>query len=113
MKKKFLKINNIRRFCKWLDVSSVAVELWDLYNPIGKIYLGLEKRQKASEERNKFCLERAKIRYSWKPTFSRFGQYEMAKKLLTYVRSRYVRARAKKVRDLQRLQGERISKTPV
>ena len=113
MKKKFLKINNIKRFCRWLDVSSVAVELWDLYNPIGKIYLGLEKRQKASEERNKFCFERAKIRSSWKPTYSRFGQYEMAKKLLTYVRSRYVRARAKKVRDLQRLQGERISKTSV
>ena len=113
MKKKFLKINNIKRFCRWLDVSSVAVELWDLYNPIGKIYLGLEKRQKASEERNKFCFERAKIRSSWKLTFSRFGQYEMAKKLLTYVRSRYVRERAKKVRDMRRLQGERISKASV
>ncbi len=113
MKKKFLKINNLKRFCRWLDVSSVAVELWDLYNPVGKIYLGLERRQKASDERDKFCLNRARIRTSWKSTYSRFGQYEMAKKLLTYVRSRYVRERAKKVRDLQRLQGKRISKTSV
>ena len=107
------KINKMKKVGRWLDVSSVAVELWDLYNPIGKIYLGLEKRQKASEERNKFCFERAKIRSSWKPTYSRFGQYEMAKKLLTYVRSRYVRERAKKVKDMRRLQGERISKASV
>ena len=47
MKKKFLKINNIRRFCKWLDVSSVAVELWDLYNPIGKTIFRIREKTKS------------------------------------------------------------------
>jgi hypothetical protein len=47
------------------------------------------------------------------PLLADLGNIEMAKKLLTYVRSRYVRERAKKVRDMQRLQGERISKASV
>jgi len=118
MKKKFLKINNIKRFCRWLDESNPHTVLvrqyfeseWSLTRNLKK---GLEKRMKQTELRDNFCFKRARIRPSWIPTFSRFGQYEMAKKLLTYVRSRYVRERAKKVRDMQRLQGERISKTSV
>jgi hypothetical protein len=118
MKKKFLKINNMKRFCKWLDESNPHNVLvrqyfeseWSFTRNLKK---GLEKRMNQTELRDKFCFNRARIRPSWIPTFSRFGQYQMAKKLLTYVRSRYVRERAKKVKDMRRLQRERVSETSV
>ena len=49
MKVNLLKINKIKKVGRWLDVNSVAIDLWEQYNPIGKIYLGLEKRQQAAK----------------------------------------------------------------
>lgn len=110
MKKKFLKVNNIKRFCKWLDQSDPHAVLvkqyfeaeWSLNRNQRK---GIETRIKQTELRDHFCYKRSKIRTSWVLALTRYGQYQMAKKLLTYVRSRYVRERAQKVRDMRRLQG--------
>ena len=51
MKTKLLYKNAMERFGRWLDINSVATHLWGEYNPVGKIYLGLERRQQAADER--------------------------------------------------------------
>ena len=58
MKTKLLYKNAMKRFSRWLDINSVATHLWGEYNPIGKIYLGLERRQQAADERDKFVEDR-------------------------------------------------------
>ena len=42
---RLLKINAMKRFYKFMNTNMVALNLWSEYNPVGKIYAGLEKRQ--------------------------------------------------------------------
>ena len=86
---RLLKINAMKRFCRWLDTNRVAVYLWDMFNPVGKIYLGLEKRQRTAEIRDKFVEERRKKRPYWKWAFERQGQSIIANRILKFVTLRH------------------------
>lgn len=89
MKIKLLKsINATKRFVKWLDINHVALHLWNEFDPIGKIYKGLEKRDKAAHARDKFCRERGKIRPKWKDIFLRTHHFVKANELLNYIKKR-------------------------
>ena len=91
MKVNLLKINKIKKVGRWLDVNSVAIDLWEQYNPIGKIYLGLEKRQEAANRRDKFVKHRMKIRPGWKNMYLRYEQSSKALELINYILKRYLR----------------------
>lgn len=100
--KKFLKINNMKRFTKWLDENDVHLETIRTYFDMPWVMWpnerkGIERRLKATEERDKFCSERAKTRPGWRNCETRFGQYKKAEKLLEYVKSRYDRVRKRKM----------------
>ena len=71
-----LKISNMKKFVKWMEVSSVHPQLWDHYNPLGKVYKGLEKRQKIADERDSFINKKLKTRNSWRMAFTRYGRLE-------------------------------------
>jgi hypothetical protein len=89
MQIKLLKsINNTKRFVKWLDINHVAINLWNEFNPLGTIYKGLEKRDRAARARDKFCRERGKIRPKWRDCFLRQNQFVKANELLNYIRRR-------------------------
>jgi hypothetical protein len=99
MKTKLLYKNAMKRFSRWLDINSVATHLWGEYNPIGKIYLGLERRQQAADERDKFVEDRRRKRPGWKNMYLRYEQslkaeYEQsckAENLINYIYKRYLR----------------------
>mgnify|MGYP003645324451 FL=1 len=91
MKTKLLYKNAMKRFSRWLDTNSVATHLWSEYNPIGKIYLGLEKRQKAANERDKFVIDRRRKRPNWKQMYLRYEQSSKALDLTNYILKRYLR----------------------
>ena len=81
----------MKRFSHWLDTNSVATHLWSEYNPIGKIYLGLERRQQAAYERDKFVEDRRKKRPGWKSMYLRYEQSCKAENLINYIFKRYLR----------------------
>ena len=81
----------MKRFSHWLDTNSVATHLWSEYNPIGKIYLGLERRQQAANERDKFVEDRRKKRPGWKSMYLRYEQSCKAENLINYIFKRYLR----------------------
>lgn len=91
MKTKLLYKNAMKRFSRWLDINSVATHLWSEYNPIGKIYLGLERRQQAADERDKFVEDRRRKRPKWKQMFLRYEQSSKAENLINYIFKRYLR----------------------
>ena len=47
----------MKRFHKFMNTNMVGLNLWSEYNPVGKIYAGLEKRQEIADKRFKFCME--------------------------------------------------------
>ena len=71
-----LKITKMKKFVKWMEVRNVHIGLWDIYNPLGKIYQGLERRQKIASERDSFVSKRRKTRKSWSNGFTRYGRLE-------------------------------------
>jgi len=91
MNTRLLKINAMKRFNKWLSTRNVATYLWDLYNPLGKIYAGLERRQAEADARDTFIDERSKKRNSWKWMFMRQNQDVIGNRLLGYIQTRYER----------------------
>jgi len=91
MKTKLLYKNAMKRFSHWLDTNSVATHLWSEYNPIGKIYLGLERRQQAANERDKFVIDRRRKRPGWKSMYLRYEQSSKALDLTNYILKRYLR----------------------
>ena len=91
MKNNLLKVNAMKKFARWLDTNRVHIELWDMYNPMGKIYEGLERRQQRADDRDRFCRIRSRQRISWKDTYSRLGQFIKAELLLKYIKHRYKR----------------------
>jgi len=91
MKVNLFKINKMKKVGRWLDVNSVAIDLWEQYNPIGKIYLGLEKRQRAANRRDKFVRDRMKVRPGWKKMYLRYEQSSKALDLINYILKRYLR----------------------
>ena len=91
MNTRLLKINAMKRFNKWLSTRNVATYLWDLYNPLGKIYAGLERRQAKADARDTFIDERSKKRNSWKWMFMRQNQDVIGNRLLKYIQTRYER----------------------
>ena len=86
MKTKLLYKNAMKRFSRWLDINSVATHLWGEYNPVGKIYLGLERRQEAANER-----DRRRKRPGWKSMYLRYEQSCKAENLINYILKRYLR----------------------
>lgn len=92
---RLLKINAAKRFCRWLNTNRVATYLWDMFNPVGKIYLGLERRQKTAETRDKFVEERRKKRPYWKWAFERQGQSIIANRILEFVTLRHEKKKKK------------------
>lgn len=93
---RLLKINAAKRFCRWLDINSVATYLWDYWwDPVGKIYLGLERRQRTAETRDKFVEERRKKRPYWKWAFERQGQSIIANRILEFVTLRHEKKKKK------------------
>ena len=91
MKTKLLYKNAMKRFSHWLDTNSVATHLWSEYNPIGKIYLGMERRQQAANERDKFVIDRRRKRPGWKSMYLRYEQSSKALDLTNYILKRYLR----------------------
>ena len=91
MKTKLLYKNAMKRFSRWLDINSVATHLWGEYNPVGKIYLGLERRQEAANERDKFVENRRRKRPGWKSMYLRYEQSSKALELINYILKRYLR----------------------
>lgn len=83
-----LKINAMKRFYKFIYTNSVHPELWNMYNPVGKIYAGLERRQETANKRCKFCSDRANKRPLWRDCYLRWAQRIKADKLLNYVQTR-------------------------
>jgi len=104
MIKKFLKIQNAKRIAKWLDRTNVHPEIRDTYFETPWVMYpnerkGIELRLEQTSQRDAFCFNRAKVRPSWKNTITRHGQYEMAQKILNYVKRRYLRVRKRQVID--------------
>ena len=104
MIKKFLKINNLKRFTRWLDQTNVHDEIRDTYFRMPWVMYpnerkSIERRLEETSQRDAFCFNRAKTIPSWKNTITRHGQYEMAQKLLNYVKRRYLRVRKREVLD--------------
>jgi len=95
MNTRLLKINAMKKFTRWLDINSVAVPLWDLYNPLGKIYKGLERRAQAASARNSFCKSRKRL--GWEQMFFRIEHFSKAQKLLKYIEKRKTRASSTKL----------------
>jgi len=91
MKTKLLYKNAMKRFSRWLDINSVATHLWGEYNPFGKIYLGLERRQEAANERDRFVENRRRKRPGWKSMYLRYEQSCKAENLINYILKRYLR----------------------
>lgn len=91
MNTRLLKINAMKRFTRWLDINNVHNSLWDEYNPLGKIYEGLERRAQEANQRDKFCHTRRQQRPTWSDMFSRSSHFNRANKLLTYIQTRYER----------------------
>jgi len=85
---RLLKINAMKRFYKFMNTNMVALNLWSEYNPVGKIYAGLEKRQEIADKRFKFCMERSRTRPGWKVCYLRYCQLAKADTLLDYVKQR-------------------------
>ena len=85
---RLLKINAMKKFYKFINTNNVALNLWSEYNPVGKIYAGLEKRQEIADKRFKFCLERSKTRPGWKECYLRYCQLSKADLLLKYIKQR-------------------------
>ena len=85
---RLLKINAMKKFYKFINTNNVALNLWSEYNPVGKIYAGLEKRQKIADKRFKFCLQRSKTRPKWKECYLRYCQLAKADSLLEYIKQR-------------------------
>ena len=81
----------MKRFSHWLDINSVATHLWGEYNPVGKIYLGLERRQEAANERDRFVENRRRKRPGWKSMYLRYEQSCKAENLINYILKRYLR----------------------
>jgi|TARA_E500000318_G_scaffold110176_1_gene124951 hypothetical protein len=102
MKKTLLKINNMKRFCKWLDQTGVHLEIirtltthpWVMS---WKERSGIEKRLKQTRDRDYFCFKRAKSRLRWRSVYTRFHHYEKAQELLIYVKKRYARKKNQKI----------------
>jgi len=102
MKKTLLKINNMKRFCKWLDQTGVHLEIirtltthpWVMS---WKERSGIEKRLKQTRDRDYFCFKRAKSRLRWRNVYTRFHHYEKAQELLIYVKKRYARKKNRKI----------------
>jgi len=88
MKTNMLKINAMKKFVKFIYTNAVHLNLWNEYNPAGKIYAGLEKRQATADKRFKFCCERSHKRPSWKDCYLRWAQELKAEKLLKYIQNR-------------------------
>ena len=104
MIKKFLKINNLKRFTRWLDQTNIHDEIRDTYFRMPWVMYpnerkSIERRLEETSQRDAFCFNRAKVRPSWQKTITRHGQYEMAQKLLNYVKRRYLRVRKREVLD--------------
>ena len=91
MKTKLLYKNAMKRFSRWLDINSVATHLWGEYNPVGKIYLGLERRQEAANERDRFVENRRRKIPGWKSMYLRYEQSCKAENLINYILKRYLR----------------------
>ena len=91
MKTKLLYKNAMKRFGRWLDINSVSTHLWGEYNPVGKIYLGLERRQEAANKRDKFVENRRRKRPGWKSMYLRYEQSSKALELINYILKRYLR----------------------
>ena len=81
----------MKRFSRWLDINSVATHLWGEYNPVGKIYLGLERRQEAANERDRFVENRRRKRPGWRSMYLRYEQSCKAENLINYIYKRYLR----------------------
>jgi len=58
---KLLNLNAMKDFAKWLDINSVHMSLWSAHIN-DKTFFGLEKRQKKADDRDKFWINRCKIR---------------------------------------------------
>ena len=66
MKKTLLKINNMKRFTRWLDQNNVHLEIvrtffdtpWLMWPNERK---SIERRLESTEQRDKFCKNRAKL----------------------------------------------------
>ena len=93
----------MKKFTRWLDTNSVATYLWDDYNPLGKIYKGLEKRDQAASARNNFCKSRK--RSGWDKMFFRIEHFSKAQKLLSYIEKRH-KAASLKHQELQAPSGK-------
>lgn len=91
MKTRLLKINAMKKFTRWLDTRRVAPYLWSIYNPLGKIWAGLERRDADASARDVFVNERGKKRNSWKWMFLRHNQGVIGYRLLNYIQKRYER----------------------
>ena len=83
----------MKKFVKWMEVSSVHPQLWNRYNPLGKIYKGLEKRQKIADERDSFINKKLKTRNSWRMAFTRYGRIERAHDVYGFVIRRMMRVK--------------------
>jgi len=104
MIKKFLKIQNIKRFAKWLDRANVHAEIRETYFNMPYVMYpnerkGIEARLESTSQRDAFCFNLSKIRPTWKDCFTRYGQYKKANQLVEYVKKRYLRDRKKKMLD--------------
>ena len=71
----------MKRFYKFMNTNMVALNLWSEYNPVGKIYAGLEKRQEIADKRFKFCMERSRMRPSWKVCYFSNSRARKTKKI--------------------------------
>ncbi len=114
MIKKFLKINNLKRFTKWIDQTNVHDEIRDTYFKMPWVMYpnerkSIERRLEETSQRDAFCFNRSKVRPSWQKTITRHGQYEMAQKLLNYVKRRYLRVRKREV--INELINKKLEKT--
>jgi len=90
MKINLLKINTMKRFAKWLDTNNVHYTLWDKWMWNDKVFLGLDRRQRQANERDKFCRNRKRPGFKHLAD-NRLEQFSKSDKLLTYIVKRKAR----------------------
>ena len=93
MKTSLLKISNMKKFVKWMEVRNVDVRLWNFYNPLNKYYQSLERRDKIANERDRYINKKIKTRNSWRMAFTRYGRLERTLDVYGFVLRRLIKGK--------------------
>jgi len=100
MNTRLLKINAMKRFCRFLDQTDVhpsTIDYWASPFCRGKEWENIEERLDSNQRRWNFCIAREKRgNKRWKSAYLRSKQFELAELFLKYISKRNQKKKARK-----------------